>query len=391
MRCPRCGNENSDENRFCGMCGGTLLPASQPVTSGTAHGAPLRNPGGSAQPVRDSSPTDSPHISGPSFLGLNDPAPAPSPRKRGSLNIDPHASSSSSNLNYLLDDEEEHKSGGAGKFVVILIIMAMAAGLGYFRWKHGLAPWSIAQGAKPAAAAENSGTPAPDSASTPAASSPAPAAAPAAQPAANPEASNAAPANSGGAAANPSAANSPTPDPGTTNPPTSAAPSTPAPATPDASPTTETAKSADSDSAPAVPTTKAPAATAVDVPRPTKHPKPPAATPKPPAAIRSAAPAADQVAEAQKYLYGRGVAQDCERGMHLLKPAAAQSNPKAYIEMGALYSAGLCTPHDLPTAYRWFALALRKDPDNQAVQADLQKLWGEMTQPERQLAIKLSQ
>jgi TPR repeat protein len=85
------------------------------------------------------------------------------------------------------------------------------------------------------------------------------------------------------------------------------------------------------------------------------------------------------------------VAQDCERGMHLLKPAAAQSNPKAYIEMGALYSAGLCTPHDLPTAYRWFALALRKDPDNQAVQADLQKLWGEMTQPERQLAIKLSQ
>ena len=57
----------------------------------------------------------------------------------------------------------------------------------------------------------------------------------------------------------------------------------------------------------------------------------------------------------------------------------------------ALYSAGLCTPHDLPTAYRWFALALRKDPDNQSVQTDLQKLWGEMTQPERQLAIKLSQ
>jgi len=97
------------------------------------------------------------------------------------------------------------------------------------------------------------------------------------------------------------------------------------------------------------------------------------------------------VAEAQKYLYGRGARQDCERGMRLLKPAAAQSNPKAMIEMGALYSAGLCTPRDLPTAYRWFALALRKDPDNQAVQTDLKKLWGEMTQPERQLAIRLSQ
>jgi hypothetical protein len=35
-------------------------------------------------------------------------------------------------------------------------------------------------------------------------------------------------------------------------------------------------------------------------------------------------------------------------------------------------------------------MALRKDPDNQSVQTDLQKLWSEMTQPERQLAIKLS-
>ena len=70
---------------------------------------------------------------------------------------------------------------------------------------------------------------------------------------------------------------------------------------------------------------------------------------------------------------------------------ANQGNTKAMVEMGALYSAGLCTPHDLPTAYRWFAIALRKDPANQAIQADLQKLWGEMTQPERQLAIKLTQ
>jgi TPR repeat protein len=97
------------------------------------------------------------------------------------------------------------------------------------------------------------------------------------------------------------------------------------------------------------------------------------------------------VVEAQKYIYGKGARQDCDRGLRLLKPAADQSNPKAMIEMGALYSAGLCAPRDLPTAYRWFALALRKDPNNQAVQDDLQKLWGEMTQPERQLAIRLSQ
>jgi len=99
----------------------------------------------------------------------------------------------------------------------------------------------------------------------------------------------------------------------------------------------------------------------------------------------------DPVNEAQKYIYGKGVRQDCDRGLRLLKPAADQANSKAMIEMGALYSAGLCTPRDLPTSYRWFAMALRKDPNNQSLQSDLQKLWGEMTQPERQLAIRLSQ
>ena len=27
LRCGRCGNENPGSNRFCGMCGGSLLPA----------------------------------------------------------------------------------------------------------------------------------------------------------------------------------------------------------------------------------------------------------------------------------------------------------------------------------------------------------------------------
>jgi TPR repeat protein len=97
------------------------------------------------------------------------------------------------------------------------------------------------------------------------------------------------------------------------------------------------------------------------------------------------------VAEAERYIYGRGVGQDCERGLRLLKPSAQQANPNAMISLGALYSTGTCTPRDLPTAYRWFALALHKQPDNQALQNDLQKLWSQMTQPERQLAIKLSQ
>ena len=100
----------------------------------------------------------------------------------------------------------------------------------------------------------------------------------------------------------------------------------------------------------------------------------------------------DPVSEAEKYIYGRGGAlQDCDHGLRMLRPAADQANPRAMISLGALYTTGVCTPRDLPTAYRWFALALRKQPDNQPLQENLQRLWSQMTQPERQLAIKLSQ
>ena len=60
----------------------------------------------------------------------------------------------------------------------------------------------------------------------------------------------------------------------------------------------------------------------------------------------------DSVAEAERYIYGRGEAQDCDHGVRLLKTNAQQSNAKAMISLGALYSTGTCTPRDLPTAYR---------------------------------------
>ena len=77
--------------------------------------------------------------------------------------------------------------------------------------------------------------------------------------------------------------------------------------------------------------------------------------------------------------------------MRALKSATEQSNPKAMISLGVVYSTGTCVPRDLPTSYRWFALALHKEPNDQALQDDLQKVWGQMTQAERQLAIKMSQ
>lgn len=402
MRCPRCGNENSEENRFCGMCGAKLSPTPVEVASAPAQGTAMRASTTAAAPsptpVRPQAassprplpppPEEVPAISGPSFLGLSDPAP----RNRSNLNSDSHGRSG--NLDYLLDDEEPRR-GGAGKFFLILLALALAVGFGYLRWKNQGLPWLHASPNKPPAAAENSDST--DTSSTasqtgnstttptpvaPAPATPQPAAQAPAQPAPDAPAANASPA--GSQSTPPDAGNAPA----NTQPPTgAAAAASDAPnSSPSPSATTEpAAKEPSAEPAAAAPDTSPP-------PAPAPKPKKPAAStaPKPHAGV-APTPAADPVSEAQKYIYGRGASQDCERGMRLLKPAAAQANPKAMIEMGALYSAGLCTPHDLPTAYRWFAMALRKQPDNSAVQADLQKLWGEMTQPERQLAIKLSQ
>jgi TPR repeat protein len=112
---------------------------------------------------------------------------------------------------------------------------------------------------------------------------------------------------------------------------------------------------------------------------------------KKPAAKPPAAKAEDSVALGEKYLYGRGVPQSCEKGLHYVKPAADQSNPKAMITMGALYATGHCLSRDLPTAYRYFALALRQDPANSALKQNTEMVWGQMTQSERQLAIRLTQ
>ena len=439
MRCPRCGNENSDENRFCGMCGGTLLPPPGPIAAAPAQAAPrlstipaapsVQSPvssvpsssstsgqpqmpaaGRTSAPVSDDRPNDVhavsdvprrvPQISGPSFLGLNDPAP----QKRASLSIDPHGAPSSSNLDYLLEDEEEPRSGGAGKFVLILMALALAVGLGYLRWKNHAFP-SLGSGASKPSAAQNSDST--DAGSTTTASNPASSAptTPASQPPASAASSTDSSSSGGAAASAPAGATPAATTPGSAGPTTNPAGGTaePAAAASSSSPSSPPSPSARGaanpapDTASAAPAsgTAAPAGAddAATAPPTPANPKPSPAVErlaKPHAAIQPARPV-DRVAEAQKYIYGRGVTQDCERGMRLLKPAVDQGNPAAMVEMGALYSAGLCTPHDLPTAYRWFALALRKDPDNMAVQTDLQKLWGEMTQPERQLAIKLSQ
>lgn len=414
MRCPRCGNENLDQNRFCGMCGASLLSPPEPVSvtapapsASESAAAPAPAEVRRSQTVVPNTPAS---ISGPSFLGLNDSGRS-APRKRASLSIDPH-SSPGSNLDYLLEEEEPRHHWGIGKILLILIALGLAFGFGYLRFKNqGLA---FLNGSKKAiaAVAQNSSTP--DATNAPPSS---PSITPDSQPVPQPPAVASQPAT-----ANPSnvpSGNAPatTPAPAASTP-AAGAPATSAPAEApkptDTTAATDPEKAVNSDKAAPAPDDKAaPAPEKVSTATPDKDStaandaesnasaaatKPAekakaaskAPAPKPSAAMKPVS-SYDAVAEAQKYIYGRGAPQDCDRGMRLLKPEANKSNPKAMIEMGALYSAGLCTPRDLPTAYRWFAIALRKDPENTSVQADLSKLWSEMTQPERQLAIKLTQ
>ena len=375
MRCRRCGNENAEANRFCGMCGAALVASD-----------PGPDPGASTGPV----------ITGHSFLGLNTPAGQSGPGRTG-LRSDriPGAQADagrdtlrpSANVDYLLEDEEEPRRG-AGKLILVVVALALAVGFGYLHWQQGGFDWLNAGDKKPTAAT----APAPDSAQSGADSGGTPATTPIPQ----------AGASGAGVAPVASAAASPEETPAAQTTPSQ----TPSQAAPSGSPATQsTSESADQQNAPR----SAPQSNAADSSAPGSgaqaagsgsdeqspaaeaSPGQRAVARKPAAAKLAPAKAVDSVTEAERYIYGRGVRQDCDHALQMLKQAGEQSNVKAMISLGGLYSAGTCAPRDLPTAYRWFALALHKEPDNQALQDDLQKLWSQMTQPERQLAIRLSQ
>jgi TPR repeat protein len=95
--------------------------------------------------------------------------------------------------------------------------------------------------------------------------------------------------------------------------------------------------------------------------------------------------------KADAFLYGRGAAENCDQAVKYLKAASAKSNAKARSAFGTMYATGHCVPRDLPTSYLWFALALQVDPNNQILEKDLSAVWSEMTPPERQVATRMKQ
>jgi hypothetical protein len=94
------------------------------------------------------------------------------------------------------------------------------------------------------------------------------------------------------------------------------------------------------------------------------------------------------VAEGEKYLYGNGVLQNCDRARTNLFVAAGQSNTEAQAALGTMFATGHCVARDLPAAYRWFARAERKQPNNPRIEGDLRLLWKEMTPEEQNTAVR---
>jgi hypothetical protein len=86
---------------------------------------------------------------------------------------------------------------------------------------------------------------------------------------------------------------------------------------------------------------------------------------------------------AQQYLQGRGVPQSCEQGLIYLKAATEQNDPRAAVQMGALYSSGFCVEQDRVKAYKWFASAHDLEPSNRWIDRNLNQLWAQMSPDER--------
>ena len=92
------------------------------------------------------------------------------------------------------------------------------------------------------------------------------------------------------------------------------------------------------------------------------------------------------VSSGEKYLYGRGVARNCNQAVSYFNAAASKQNPQAFSHLGALYATGECVPMDRAVAYAWFRRAYAKEPNNHYFEQNLTMLWREMTPNERQRA-----
>lgn len=354
MICPNCGEDNSANFRYCGMCGTSLeprRPAGAPRTVSAEAQRTLqheaeRNDSARARVTRSTSSAihEAPPTAGPSFLGLNQPyTESPTETSHGS------PTESFSSLDSFFEPEEPGVSV-RGIILLLLLLGALGAG-GWWAYSHYNGPRSTAITLKP----------------TP------------------------------------------------TQPETSSNPPNPTAPQPSSTPVADSTSQATPSPSAAPPVSSAPAATdaAKSSPPPLEEPKVERSAPPPKPVERAhrnekvaravatkpaqrpapATPVSANKGEAEfkrgeAYLYGRGVAENCNEAIRNLKESSAKQNAKARSTFGTMYATGHCVPRDLPTSYSWFAQALRADPNNQILEKDLTAVWNQMTPPERQIAAR---
>ncbi len=336
------------------MCGAALAHPPVPAK------APLRDVTSVAKPANgnadhETTAPSAENVHGPSFLGLSE---------------DPKTE-----FHYLYEDEPPRSYAG---FFFVVILLAAIAGAGYWQWKHNGFPFNRLGGG---ASAQQSASP-----------------------------SEVAPAQSqdqqthidkpmtgaGDVLPTEPSQNKPSESGKTTEFPAQGGQTPPASNTETANNEKGTSEKAAQEAAPAENTTEKPAEEAKAAPPPSVTPskkasRTPAAKPssktEPTAPVAKVAPDADLEAAGERYLYGSGgTPQNCAKAESSLRTAATRGNSKAQTVLGTMYATGHCVSRDLPTAYRWFARALRQDPQNSRISADLQVLWRQMSAQERQLA-----
>ncbi len=362
--CPSCGHDNNPRYNFCGLCGtglrGGTLPAPQ---SKPSESAPLS-------------------LGGYSILGLAQepvhatPVPAVPQNSERSDDAEHDAEQNdllNRNLDYLFEGEENRPPHW--RMYVALALLVIAAATLVWQWQRNGYPWdNLApsttgryNGVSPAVAAQS---------------------APAAVPA-TPQTLPAPAALETGAKPAPSSVSespnpeSPRPDLSTPDAPASGSQKVPQ---------LQTASQKQGSSATILPSeavesgaVKSHAAAASAEPA-AESPESSASAPEAGLAEASSpVEAARLFAEGTKYLLGNGVEQDCVRANKDLR-AAARFSSDAEGTLGTMYASGHCVSRDLPTAYRWYARALRGRPGNSRIQDDLTALWNQMTPGEKQAA-----
>ena len=377
MICPNCGENNSANFRFCGMCGTSLearRPAGAPRTVGASDvprsfqndAVETRMPAKATAGVARGSQlgASGSGTSGPSFLGLNQPF---TERKGNDSTGSTSPNESFAGLDSFFEQDEPGVSARG-----IIVLLVLLAALGVAGW------WAYTQYAGPT--------------STPVAKSQAAAETASAQPSGVATAADNSASNSKPPEASPSTSvsSSPSPSPNTSSsqpvaPPVESANSAPPPAV-----ETKNDRNPPAPQKPVEQTHSSESNRASHAQKTVPADIKPA--PRPAAAVAASGDRGEaEFKKGEAYLYGRGMPENCDQAIRNLKAASAKQSAKARSAFGTMYATGHCVPRDLPTSYSWFAQALRTDPNNQILEKDLTAVWNQMTPPERQMAAKNKQ